>query len=79
MIVTIEISYYPLVEDINKPINIFIQKINESNCIVEPGKMSTVITGDYTEVMELLTNSMRALMDNYPSVFNLKISNSCIA
>ena len=78
MIATIEISYYPLIEHINKPIDIFIKKIHESDFEIETGKMSTIITGEYSDIMDLLTNSMGELMNSYPSVFNIKISNSCI-
>jgi len=78
MIITIEISYYPLVEDFNLLVNTFIKKIYTPDIKVETGKMSTIITGEYSEVMDLQTNAMGDLMEKYPSVFNLKISNSCI-
>jgi len=77
MIITVEISYYPLTEDYSKPVNCFLEKISKSNITVELGKMSTVLIGEYNTIMELLNNSIYALMENYPSVFNIKISNSC--
>jgi uncharacterized protein YqgV (UPF0045/DUF77 family) len=78
MIVSVEISYYPLIEDYNKPIDNFIRKIDNPGITLNTGTMSTVVTGDYVEVMQLLTQAMGDLMNDYPSVFNLKISNSCI-
>lgn len=78
MIVTAEISYYPLAEDFNQPIDEFLQKINQTGIDIETGKMSTLISGEYTAVMKVLTIAMEDLFDRYPSVFNLKISNSCV-
>ncbi len=77
MTVTVELSYYPLVEDYSKPVKKFIQKIASENITVEAGKMSTYLMGEYEEVMRILSNSMNDLMKEYPSVFHIKISNSC--
>ncbi len=78
MIITIEISYYPLSDNITEPINSFIDKLKSDDIKVEIGIMSSVITGEYDKVMKSLNDSMKILMDKYPSVFNIKISNSCI-
>ena len=78
MIVSVEISYYPLVEDFIIPVNTFIQQLADDRITIEPGKMSTIITGEYTEVIYLLTRTMGDLMNSYPSVFHIKISNSCL-
>jgi uncharacterized protein YqgV (UPF0045/DUF77 family) len=78
MIVTVEISYYPLTESYNAAIDSFIEKLSEHDRItVETGKMSTILIGNYGEFMHVLTQSMGELMEKNPSVFNLKISNSC--
>jgi uncharacterized protein YqgV (UPF0045/DUF77 family) len=77
MIITAEISYYPLTEDYSIPINTFIQKLSMDDVSVEIGTMSTVLTGEYEKVMNSLSVSMRELMDEYPSVFSMKISNTC--
>ena len=78
MNVSIEISYYPLVEDFTVPINNFVRQLTNSNIIIETGKMSTIIIGEFSEVMRLLPKAMSELMNNYPSVFNIKISNACM-
>ena len=78
MIVTIEISYYPLTDDFNSPIQLFLNKLQREEIEVEVGTMSTLITGEFEKVMEILQNSMGDVMEKYPSVFNMKISNSCI-
>lgn len=78
MIVTVEISYYPLEKDYNTPILDFIKGLTENPKIkLEPGKMSSLITGEYKEVMEALTESMHVLMQESASIFNIKISNAC--
>ena len=79
MVVLVEISYYPLTGDFSDPIKAFIKEISNKNISVEIGIMSSIISGEYEEVMRVLTDSMGALMKQYPSVFNLKISNSCPA
>jgi uncharacterized protein YqgV (UPF0045/DUF77 family) len=77
MIISVEISFYPLVEDFAVPVNTFIQLLDRDGITVEPGKMSTIITGEFDDVMSSLTNAMGDLMKGYPSVFTMKISNSC--
>lgn len=78
MIITIEISYYPLSDDFNNPVHSFIEKLKSKDVEVDVGIMSTIITGEYDIVMGIITASMKELMDKYPSVFNMKISNSCL-
>ena len=78
MIVTVEISYYPLAENFNAPISEFIDRLTNNEKIkVEFGRMSSSITGEYQEVMKTLNKSMEIMMETNPSVFNIKISNSC--
>lgn len=76
--VSVEISYYPLADDFNAPINEFLKKLSNDKLIIESGKMSTIIIGEYIDVMNMLTLAMGDLMVNFPSVFNIKLSNSCI-
>jgi len=77
MIITAEISYYPLTDDYSTPVNYFLEIISKTNITVEEGKMSTILIGEYKDIMELLNKSMDELMKNHPSIFNIKISNSC--
>lgn len=78
MFVSAEISYYPLSEDFTAPIDRFIKLVNDSGLQVEPGPMSTVLTGEFETLMALLTSTMAKLMNDYPSVFTIKLSNACI-
>lgn len=78
MYISVEISYYPLTDAYNKPVNKFIEKLHSLNELdVHSGAMSTIISGPYEQVMELLVTSIQKLMEQYPSVFTLKISNTC--
>jgi hypothetical protein len=45
--------------------------------MTDPGKMSTLITGDYEDVILLLVKTIKPIMEKYPSVFSLKITNAC--
>lgn len=77
MIITLEISYYPLNDDITEPINSFVEKLKCDDIKVTTGIMSTVLAGEYETVMKTLNHAMKELMDSFPSVFNIKISNMC--
>jgi uncharacterized protein YqgV (UPF0045/DUF77 family) len=78
MIVSVEISLYPLSQDFEKPVDTFIQLVSANpNLTLESGKMSSIITGELSEIMETLGKSMEKVFENYPAVFNLKISNCC--
>lgn len=75
MKVTLDISYYPLQEDFIGPIDSFIENLEKKGIAVEVGKMSTAMVGDYDEIMLALKESMGDFMEQYPSVFNIKITN----
>jgi uncharacterized protein YqgV (UPF0045/DUF77 family) len=77
MIVTAEISYYPLSDDYVKPVNDFIEQLADDTISVKTGSMSSLISGDYFVLMDRLTFVMGELMKKYPSVFNIKLSNAC--
>ena len=78
MHITVEISYYPLTQNFDQAINGLLELLKaQSDAAVEIGTMSTLLSGEYGIVMELLNNSMKQLMQKYPSVFSLKIANAC--
>lgn len=78
MYITVEISYYPLQERYEKPVNELLALLEKQPEVeTEIGTMSTLLRGEYEPVMNLLTETILQLMNKYPSVFNLKISNSC--
>ncbi len=78
MIISVEISYYSLTEDYKNPVREFLDALQANGKIeVEPGTMSSVLTGKYDDVMRLLNENIKIFMEKYPSVFTLKISNAC--
>ncbi len=78
MKITAEISYYALMERYQEPVRNFINEIRRNPKIkLEPGTMSSMLTGDFEEVMDLLKQQIKPFMEKYPSVFSLKISNAC--
>ncbi len=78
MEITVEIGYYPLMNDYEKPVENFIEKLARNKKItLECGIMSSLITGRYEDVMELLNQQLKPYLEKYPSVFTLKISSTC--
>ena len=78
MEITVEIGYYPLMKDYEKPVERFIEKLAETrNISMECGTMSSLLTGTYEDVMDLLTRHLKPFLEDYPSVFTLKITNAC--
>jgi uncharacterized protein YqgV (UPF0045/DUF77 family) len=78
MRITVEISYYPLNEEFEKPILDFIKVLEEnSNVKIKSGHMSTLVGGEYEEVMLLLTKTIKPFMEQFPSVFAMRITNAC--
>jgi uncharacterized protein YqgV (UPF0045/DUF77 family) len=52
MEITVEIGYYPLMKDYEKPVERFIEKLAKNKKItLESGTMSSLLTGSYEDVM----------------------------
>ena len=80
MEITVEIGYYPLMKDYEKAVESFLEELAENKKVtLESGTMSSLLTGSYEDVMELLNRQLKPFLEKYPSVFTLKISNSCPA
>lgn len=78
MHITVEISYYPLVDRYDQPVFELLDLLkSQAEISIEVGTMSTQLSGEYELIMDLLSSSMKQLMQKYPSVFNLKIANAC--
>jgi len=61
-------------------VNTFIQEIsNKDNINIEKGEMRSIITGDFIELMNLLSTTLGDLIKKYLSAFTIKISNFCMA
>jgi len=73
-----EISLYPLRQnELTKPIRQFIELLENNKLKVEPGPMSTLVTGDSEVVFENLQKAFERLAEEYEVVMTAKISNAC--
>ena len=78
MEITVEIGYYPLMKDYEKAVESFLEKLAENKKVnLECGTMSSLLTGSYEDVMELLNRQLKPFLEKYPSVFTLEISSAC--
>lgn len=78
MKITAEISYYPLHSEFDQKIMHFLEQLARQEQVkVEIGPMSTVLQGEYEQVMQLINVQMAETLAKENAVFNLKISNSC--
>ncbi len=78
MQITVEISYYALQKNYNGPVTELIGIISKYPGIkIRTGTMSTFITGNYDDIMKMLTLSIKPMIEKYSSVFVIKISNAC--
>lgn len=60
------------------PVKDFLERLLQYKMIeIEIGNMSTIISGEYQLVMQVITDTMDPLLARYPSVFVLKVSNAC--
>ena len=59
MMISVELSYYPLAEDYKPPIREFIARLQKSGVDVRPNAMSTHLFGEYDDVMDLVNEAIR--------------------
>lgn len=73
MKLTIEVSYYPLESDFKTIIKAFLTRVRSFDDIkVVTNNVSTQISGDYNEIMDLLKHEIQPALTAYPSVFVVK-------
>jgi len=75
MIISVDISLYPLSQDYVEPILAFIAKLETNpKLIVKRNSLSTQIFGEYRDVMDCLDSDVEAVFEQLPeSVFVLKL------
>jgi len=76
---TVEISLYKLQEedssdDYRLVVKEFLSSLENKNLEIETNGLSSLIYGDYSDIIELLNNEVKYFLDKYRSVFVLKIS-----
>lgn len=77
MLVTLEISKYPLDKDYKKPIKDFIKRMNTNpDFTVITSATNTQISGEYNAVMQRVQNEIKTSFKKYGKVvFVMKIFN----
>jgi len=81
MKVAVDISLYPLQEDLIPPIQDVIERLkSHEGLYVDTNAMSTQIRGEYDDVMAVLTSEFKTTFEQLPkAVFAMKILNNPIA
>lgn len=81
MRVAVDISLYPLQEDLIPPIKDVIERLkSHEGLYVDTNAMSTQIRGEYDDVMAILTSEFKTTFEQLPkAVFVMKILNNPIA
>ncbi|MGC8857844.1 MAG: hypothetical protein ACP5P3_01880 [Ignavibacteria bacterium] len=78
MKVTVDISYYPLVDNYVEHILNFIERLrNYREIDVRIGSLSSLVIGELSDILKIFELEMSKSMEKFPSVFTLKIVNSC--
>lgn len=78
MTIQAEVALYPLKTDlVGKTIESFIERLKAHDLEVEPGPMSTRITGDCAKVFAALAESFAKVVSQYQAVLVSKFSNAC--
>lgn len=75
MMLSVELSYYPLTQDYKPPIRDLIARLqaSASGVDVRPGSISTQLFGDYDQVMQVLNEAMKWSFETHgKSVFVAK-------
>jgi uncharacterized protein YqgV (UPF0045/DUF77 family) len=77
MQVAVDISYYPLVEDYERPIKAFIRGLHEHRGLrIATNPLTTQVSGDYDVVMNAIQLEMKKSLLNGPvASFVLKVLN----
>ncbi len=76
MIISVDISYYPLKDSYLAPISQFIENLNTyPEILVRTNPMSTQLIGPYSSVFNALQTEIKRSFENPDSVFVLKIVN----
>lgn len=77
MEISVELTLTPLQNDFELPIIEFIKTLRASGCVIKETPLSTQIYGDYSTVMDLITNATKqAFEQSAHIILNMKIVKS---
>lgn len=78
MKISVEISMYPLDADYNEKVMSFLNSLYSfDNIEIESNHMSTLIWGEYDDVMNCINISIKQSFEELQSSLVIKISNGC--
>ncbi len=73
MKLTVDISLYPLSEDFIPFVKEFILRLKSyENLTIATNKLSTQVSGDFDEVMKIISSEMKAMFEEQRSVLVMK-------
>ena len=85
MKVTLEISLYPLLKknkeiDYKKIVKMFLRDIsNKKGLVIETNGLSSIIYGNYNDIILLLNTEVKEYMTKYRSVFVFKLGKGTLS
>ena len=62
--ISVELTFSPLMDDFEEPIQQFIKKLRASALTVKENPLSTQVYGDYDKVMDLINTEMKFALSN---------------
>ena len=65
--ISVELTFSPLMDKFEKPIEEFIKKLRASGLTVKENPLSTQVYGDYDKVMNLIQAEMKYALNNVDS------------
>lgn len=78
MKISVEISMYPLDADYNEKVMSFLNSLHSfDNIEIESNHMSTLLWGEYDDVMNCINTSIKQSFEELQSSLVIKISNGC--
>jgi len=65
MYLSVQLSYYPLADEYKPAIRELVRRLQASGLEVYPNSMSTQVFGNFDEVMQVLTDTLRWSFETY--------------
>lgn len=65
--ISVELTFSPLMDDFEEPIEKFIKKLRDSGLTVKENPLSTQVYGDYDLVMGLINTEMKSALSEVDS------------
>jgi len=73
-----EVSLYPLrTKELSSPIDAFYRSMSGTGITLDPGRMSTLVSGDSARVFEAIQRAFSEAAEEYQVVLVVKLSNAC--